>query len=44
MTMGDRIKTQQQLLNEQADAATTRATPTTHARTTVRTSADQRQR
>ena len=27
MTMGDRIKTRQQLLDEQADAAHTRATP-----------------
>jgi hypothetical protein len=27
MTMGDRIKTRQQLLDEQADAANTRATP-----------------
>jgi hypothetical protein len=41
MTMGDRIKTRQQLLDEQADAATTRAT---NARSTVRTSTNQRQR
>jgi hypothetical protein len=41
MTMGDRIKTRQQLLDEQADGATMRAT---HARTTVRSSTNQRQR
>lgn len=40
MTMGDRIKTRQQLLDEQADAARTRATPATDARTTVRTPAN----
>ena len=39
MTMRDRIKTRQQLLDEQADVATTRAS---NARTTVRTSTDQK--
>jgi hypothetical protein len=42
--MGDRIKTRQQLLDEQADAATTRANLATHARTTVNTSTNQGQR
>jgi len=41
MTMGDRIKTRQQLLDEQADAA---ATPASNAGTTVRASTNQRQR
>ncbi len=44
MTMGDRINTWQQLLDEQADAARTRARPETNIRTTVSTSTNQRQR
>lgn len=44
MTMGERIKTRQRLLGEQADAATTRATPPAHARTRVSTSTNHGQR
>lgn len=44
MTMGDRIKTHQQLLDEQADAATTPATRASNARMTVRTPTNRRQR
>jgi hypothetical protein len=43
MTMGGEIKTRQQLLDEQADAATTRATGD-QRRTTMSTATDQRQR
>jgi hypothetical protein len=44
MTVGDRIKTRQQLLDEQADTATTPATRASNARTTARTSINRRQR
>lgn len=44
MTMDEGIKTRQQLFDEQADTEGTRAVPVTNARTTVSTSANQRQR
>jgi len=44
MTMGTRITTRGQLLGEQADAATMRATPPTHARTRGSTSTNHGQR